>query len=576
MKRILLAFVLAAALLPAARHAHANDDYNLGPDSMRQPDVPQGEVTHFTFTSTKIYPGTQRDVAVYVPKQYDAAKPACVMFFQDGGGGLNVPIVFDNLINKKEMPVTVAIMLTPGVVPAASANALPRFNRSHEYDATNDQYARFLIEEILPEVSKKLNLSTNPDDLGLCGSSSGGIASFTAAWERPDQFHRVITFIGSFTNLQGGHAYPSLIRKYEPRPIRVFQQDGSNDQDIYSGNWFIGNNDVAAALRFGGYDCKYIVGDGGHSGRQGASILPDALRWLWRDYPKPVGLPTSTPQPVFETLQPGETWQAVGGKMDSIGGLAADADGTIYCSDAGANRILALNGDGSVKTLHERVKGVTGLAVGPDGRIYACQPSEKRIITWDASGKETVIASGVSANQLTVNHKGEVYFTDTAAGKVGWIDAARKKHWASEAVPGAVGVALTPDQTLLLVTQNTPDKFAWSYSLRPDGTPSDLQSFFDVHTPFGDGLSGAEGMTTDTQGRLYIASKAGVQVCDQAGRVIGILSNPDRLPTRLVAFGGANFDVLYAVANNTLYRRKMRGKGVLSFQEPIKPPAPRL
>ena len=168
MRQIFWTVLLVCMILPFSQIARANDDYNLGPDSMRQRGVPQGDVTHFTFTSKKIYPGTQRDVAVYVPKQYDPSKAACVMFFQDGGGGLNVPIVFDNLINKKDIPVTVAIMLTPGVVPAASSNALPRFNRSHEYDATTDHYARFLIEEILPEVSKKLNLSTNPDDRGLC------------------------------------------------------------------------------------------------------------------------------------------------------------------------------------------------------------------------------------------------------------------------------------------------------------------------------------------------------------------------------------------------------------------------
>ena len=158
----------------------------------------QDEISRYTVVS-KVFPGTKRDYSVYVPSQYDAAKPACVMFFQDGGGGLNVNTVFDNLIFKKEMPVTVAIMIPPGVAPAAGPNALPRYNRSHEYDGMSGDYARFLVEELLPEVGRKLNLSKDPNDRGLCGSSSGGIAAFTAAWQRPDQFRRVISFIGMST-----------------------------------------------------------------------------------------------------------------------------------------------------------------------------------------------------------------------------------------------------------------------------------------------------------------------------------------------------------------------------------------
>ncbi len=314
----LLTIVLLLAGIILAQPGRCAEDYPLGPDSQPQPGVPHGDVTHFTWTS-KIFPGTVRDYWVYVPKQYDPAKPACVMIFQDGGGfqdvhgQFRVPVVFDNLIYKKEMPITIAIMINPGVVPADSPNALPRFNRSYEYDAPTDQYARFLLEEILPEVGKKYNLTKDPAGRALCGASSGGICAFTAAWERPDQFSKVISFIGSFTNLRGGHAYPSLIRKYEPRPIRVFMQDGTADLNIYAGNWYVGNMDVASALQFAGYDIKFVVGSGGHSGQHGGAILPDALRWLWRDYPAPIRTLASTPQPVMEVILPGEDWQQVGG-----------------------------------------------------------------------------------------------------------------------------------------------------------------------------------------------------------------------------------------------------------------------
>src|SRR5690242_8293745 len=215
------------------------DHYTLGPDSQRQPNVPAGKVTKYSWTST-VYPGTTRDYWIYVPAQYKADKPACVMIFQDGGnmssetGGWRTTIVMDNLIHKGEMPVTVGIFIDPGVLTAPSANQQNRFNRSFEYDALGDRYARFLIEEIIPEVAKHYNLSKDPNDYGIAGSSSGGIAAFNAAWSRPDSFHRVMSFIGSFTNLRGGEALATLIRKTEPKPLRVFMQDGHADNNIYA------------------------------------------------------------------------------------------------------------------------------------------------------------------------------------------------------------------------------------------------------------------------------------------------------------------------------------------------------
>ena len=273
----------------ACQGVRGADDYQPGPDSFLQPGVPKGEVKKFSWKST-IFPGTVRDYWVYVPSQYDAAKPACLMICQDGGGfanregGFRAPNVFDNLIHKKEMPVTIGVFIDPGVVPVSATNAHPRYNRSYEYDTPSAQYARFLVEEILPEVAKSYHFTSDPAGRALCGASSGGIASFAAAWERPDQFRKVVSFIGSFVNLRGGHIYPSLIRKTEPKPIRVFLQDGSNDQDIYAGSWFIGNQDMAAALKFAGYDYQFVIGDGGHSGKHGTAIFPEAMRWLWRDY----------------------------------------------------------------------------------------------------------------------------------------------------------------------------------------------------------------------------------------------------------------------------------------------------
>lgn len=573
------ALALLGCISLAGQPARAADDYKLGPDSMQQPDVPKGEVTYFKAKNSKVFPGSEHDVWIYVPKQYDAAKPACVMIFQDGGGfqdrngGFRVPVVFDNLIAKKQMPVTVAIMINPGVVPPSAPTALPRYNRSFEYDDPTDRYARFLLEEILPEVGKKVNLSQNPDDCGLCGASSGGIASFVAAWTRPDRFHRVISYIGSFTDLRGGNTFASDIRKYEPRPLRVFMQDGSADQDIYSGSWYIGNQDVAAALRFARNDVQFVVGTQGHSGQQGASILPDALRWLWRDYPAPIRAATATPQPIMNILLPNEAWQPVTAPF-TAGALAADSAGDVCVSARPSGQIHKIAPDGSMSLFVDSKQDVSALAFGPDGRLYAAQNAVKRIVAYDTAGKETVVVKGVTVSGLTIGHQGEIYLTDAKDGKIYFIGKDGRKVLADAGQPNASGLALTPDQTLLQVA--SPGKLLTCYQIQPGGTLGAKQEFFDIHIPYSMPSSGANGMTTDTLGWLYVATQSGIQMLDQAGRVNGIIANPERRAASAVVFGGANHDILTIVAEGKIFRRKTKAKGVLSSEPPIKPPGPRL
>ncbi len=289
MRHTFLALALTAAVTFAA-----DGDYALGPDSQVQPGVPQGELKSGVFADSKVFPGTTRDYSVYVPKQYDAAKPACLMVFFDGGGyakadgSVRATVVMDNLIAKKEMPVTVGVFISPGTIKATQAGAKDRSNRSFEYDSLGDANAKFVIEDILPVATKGLNITADPAGRAACGMSSGGIAAFTLAWERPEAFGKVVSWIGSFTNIRGGYVYPAQIRqtKSKPKAIRVFLQDGSNDLDNLHGNWPLSNQDMAAALKFAGYDTKFELGTGGHSPKHGGSIFPDTLRWLWRDAAK--------------------------------------------------------------------------------------------------------------------------------------------------------------------------------------------------------------------------------------------------------------------------------------------------
>ncbi|AMV17708.1 alpha/beta hydrolase [Planctomyces sp. SH-PL14] len=278
-------------ILPA--HVWGGDEeYKLGPDSERHEGVPVGKVTDHEWKS-QIFPGTVRRYSVYVPAQYTGKEPAAVMVFQDGHSYVNekgkfrAPIVMDNLIHKKEMPVTIGIFIDPGhkkeTLPEKRGWDPAPENRSFEYDTLSDQYARFLLEEILPEVGKTCKLTDDPDRRAICGISSGGICAWTVAWERPDQFRKVLSHVGSFTNIRGGHVYHALIRKTPKKPIRVFLQDGSGDLDNAHGNWPLANQEMAAALKFAKYDYDFVYGTGGHNDTHGAAILPDSMRWLWRE-----------------------------------------------------------------------------------------------------------------------------------------------------------------------------------------------------------------------------------------------------------------------------------------------------
>lgn len=259
--------------------------YAQDPYSIVRPDSPKGVLTQMPKWKSNIFDRTERDWWMYVPAQYQPEKPVCMMVFQDGQSARGyVPAVLDNLIADGEMPVTVAIFLAPGTFPDRKSN------RSVEYDTLSDRYARFLLEEIIPEVKKKVNLRTGAVNWALAGVSSGGICAFTAAWERPDRFGKVMSWVGSFTNIaggttgnEGGHNYPQLIRRTQRKPIRIFLQDGANDLDNQFGNWWLGALSMDAALKFKGYDCQFVGGQGFHSDRHGRSILGESLKWLWRD-----------------------------------------------------------------------------------------------------------------------------------------------------------------------------------------------------------------------------------------------------------------------------------------------------
>jgi len=308
--RIIATLIAPALVLTSGFAAPTDDVYRLGPDSEPQAGVPQGKVSEWATLPSDAYPGTLHDYCVYVPAQYDKSRPAALMVFQDGQawvrltGDYRTPYVLDNLIYRREIPVMIVVFINPGRKPdQPEANAKEwgdrSSNRPQEYNALDDKYAKVIIDELLPVLSKQFNISTNPDDRGIGGASSGAIAAFTVAWHRPDQFRKVLSTIGSFTNIRGGHVYPDLIRSNDRKPIRIFLQDGVNDnrgirrragsEGAYDPerDWHAQNRKMVGALTEKGYDVNFTWGIGTHSNKQGGAILPEMLRWLWRDYPRP-------------------------------------------------------------------------------------------------------------------------------------------------------------------------------------------------------------------------------------------------------------------------------------------------
>jgi len=577
-------FALALFAAGSLSIAGADDSQPAVPPAAKSETPPKGEVTKYTFEQSKIFPGTTREYSIYVPKQYDPAKPACVFVDQDSVQ-FNAPAVFDKLINEKAMPVTIGVFVTPGRVKAPSEGALDRANRSYEYDGLGDNYARFLLEELLPEVERKstadgraIHLSHDGNDRAIAGASSGAICAFTVAWERPREFSRVFSAIGTYVGLRGGNVYPTLVRKYEPKAIRVFLEDGSSDQNIYAGDWWMANQEMERALTFAGYEVNHAWGEGQHNSRHATEIFESAMRWLWKDYPQPVKAGLGS-QPLQDILIPGEDWKLAAEGYRSTEGPAVNSKGEVFFNDVPASKTYKIAADGTISLFLEDSKRGDGQRFGPDGRLYSVAGGANQIVAYDADGKVSVIADGFKGNDLVVRHDGGVYVTSpgtsAANSKIWYISpSGEKKTVDSGSIKFPNGIDLSPDQSLLYVDDMN-SHWVYSYQVQPDGSLEYKQRYYHLHVPDTADDSGADGMRTDRDGRLYVATRMGMQVCDQAGRVNCIIPTPNGKISNL-CFGGEKFDTLYASCGDRLYKRKLKVHGANAFELPTKPTAPRL
>jgi sugar lactone lactonase YvrE/enterochelin esterase-like enzyme len=584
MKKVLyVVFLLIQAISAFAQNPPEN--YPVDPASIEQPGVPKGEVLKFTFNNSTIFPGTWREYWVYIPAQYKPDKPACVYVNQDGIQWKALT-VFDNLIHRNEMPVTIGVFVTPGRVVAANAqSSLDRFNRSFEYDGLGDSYARFILEEILPDVEKHttsdgraIRLSKSGNDRAIGGSSSGAVCAFTAAWERPDEFSRVFSAIGTYVGLRGAERYPTLIRKYEPKPIRVFLQDGANDLNIYGGDWWKANESMERALTFAGYEVRHIWGEGGHNGQQGTAFFPEAMRWLWKDWPQPVAKGSSKNQLLTDILLPGEGWELVGQGYKFTEGTSVNASGEVFFQDIPNSKTYKVDTDGKLTTLTLNAQRASGTAFGPDGKRYVVAGATKQIINYDKNGKETIVADSFPGNDLVVANNGNIYITvpdgREKPSKICLIRPDKEKLVVDLGLKYANGIALTPDQTQLYVTEST-SHWVWIFAILPDGTLTNKQRYGWLHIPDNQENAWSDGLKCDTAGRVYVTSNLGIQVLDQTGRVNAILPVPSGQASNC-CFGGADFNILYVSCGDKVYRRKLKTRGANSFELPLKPVKPRL
>lgn len=438
----------------------------------------------YTAKEASVFPGTQREYQIYLPAGFNKTQPAAFMVFQDGVI-YQAPVVFDNLIAKQDIPPLVGIFIKPGVVPAANDNALPRFNRSYEYDSITPTYSQFLIDEFLPAIEAKhgIKLSTDPNHAAISGNSSGGICAFMAAWHRPDRFRRVFTGVGTYVGIHGADQLPVLVRKFEPKPLRVFLQSGTGDNNLYCGDWWMANQMMERSLTWAGYDVNHAWGEGGHNAKHASQIFPDVMRWLWRD------------------------WQT--------------------------NIEVKANPKGESKWKGYEIITEKG--------------------SWRASDSNSMFV------EKSDNYKKAI-----------------KPHALEQLNSGLdLFSTLSPDQSLLYQIEHASKNIVESSQFSPKGGTQHTQPFFRLEFYY-DGSCEAKGMCVDTEGRLYVATSLGIQVCDQAGRVNFIIPTPEQPAD--VCFGGKDLrELLIETQLGLIYKRPTKAKGVVSGQQPpIKPAPPKL
>ena len=523
----------------------AQQAYNIAapydPATVQVAEDQRGEVIKFVMNESLRYPGTEREVLVYVPQQYRDTAPACLLVCMDGIL-YDATTVLDNLIASGEMPVTIGVFINPGVVYDEDRNVV-RYNRCKEFDSTDDNWAQFIEQEVLPQVralktkdGQAINISSDPNDCAITGASSGGIAAFTAAWNRPDMFSRVYTTVGTFVAMRGGHEYPAIVRKTEPKPLRIYMQDGWYDvwNPIF-GEWFEYNLLMESAFNFAGYEAFHVWNRGNHSIKYGTLAFPDAMRWLWKGYPARVNKGTSNNGMLQAILDPAYDWLALPISSTIDGDIYPAAEGKIVF--ASGNKVCQLDADGQLQMVSTLKSGERLMGEGLSLRSNTLYKNGQKV------------AEGLRACQAVQELAGGKY--------VALCDASVKSNdIVSVLSEGTRALAVAPDYRFCVSVQENTHHLI-STIMDKKGHMLYSEPFYFLHDLSNGTLAGVGNMAFDMEGNLYVATPMGVQVADHNGRVRAILSLPAGGVDAL-AFSG---QYLYVRCGQKLYVRKMKAIG---------------
>ncbi len=527
----------------------------------------KGQIKQASFSRSIIFPGTDRQVTVFIPAQYNGSRPACVYVKTDGYNPVEKTLL-ETLIATREIPVTVGVFVTPGNVPAPMKNTIGRRNRCFEYDGVGDSNVRFLVDEILPFVARKygLKLSTSGNDRCIAGGSSGGITAFNAAWERPDAFSRVYANSGSFVAFRGGHEFPTLIRKFEARPIRAYLTTGTRDMENCAGDWFLLDQEMDKALKFSGYDYFFRIINGGHVAGYYDNFR-EAMSYLWKDWPEPVQAGPSAPR-VRDIILPHEPWQLVAQGLHDVQSPTCNARGEVYFVERKDDAIRRIDLDGRLQGFLPAADLANGLSFGPNGDLFTVSNRTGKVLSYDASGKGKLVVDGLRGEHVLAMPGGGLYVTgrgDNAseAGEV-WFVKDAKKTRVDTGLKFATGLAYRPDQWLLAVADGH-SKWVYSYQINPDGSLSNKERFFWLHVPDWLDDTGAESICYAREGPLLVATRWGIQVCADDGPTQVILPLPDRTRPIGICLGGRDMDTLYAFCTGSIWKRKVKVHGVGAY-----------
>ncbi len=548
-------FVFISALFLSCT-LFAQQAYNIAapydPATVKVAEDQRGEVIKFMMSESSHYPGTEREILVYIPQQYRDTAPACLLVCMDGIL-YDATTVLDNLIASGEMPITIGVFINPGVVYDEEKNVV-RYNRCKEFDSTDDTWAQFIEQEVLPQVralktqdGQAINISTDPNDCAITGASSGGIAAFTAAWNRPDMFSRVYTTVGTFVAMRGGHEYPAIVRKTEPKPLRIYMQDGWYDvwNPIF-GEWFEYNLLMESAFNFAGYEAFHVWNRGNHSIKYGTLAFPDAMRWLWKGYPARVNKGTSNNGMLQAILDPAYDWVSLPIAEAIDGDIYPAADGKIVF--ASGNQVCQLDAEGQVQVVSTLKSGERLMGEGLSMRSNTLYKNGQKV------------AEGLRACQ---------YVQELADGQYVALCHPSVKSSSNVIVlaQGTRAMAVAPDYRFCVSAQEHTHHLI-STIMDKQGNMLYSEPFYFLHDLSNGTLAIAGNMAFDTQGNLYVATPMGVQVADHNGRVRAILSLPAG-QVHSLAFSG---NYLYVRCGDKLFVRSMKAighnpqQGAMSYQ----------